>query len=138
MRYPRPVLKCDTRVSVLAGEIVAALSTSSLVFKEDNKYSGELAKAAEKLFEQVTKLDPRKQGTYTLVDSCGGEARNFYNSSSYMDELIRAGTWLFFATGNTSYLAYATDTVRFRLAQGEEESIDRGILIGTISSVQRR
>lgn len=86
-----------------------------------------MAKAAEKLFEEVTKLDPSEQGTYTLVDSCGGEARNFYNSSSYMDELIWAGTWLFYATGNTSYLAYATDAVRFQLAQSKESSIDRGI-----------
>lgn len=127
MRYLRPVSKCDTQASDLAGEIVAALSAASLVFKEDNNYSGELAKAAEKLFEQVTQLEPSKQGTYTLVDSCGGEARNFYNSSSYMDELIWAGTWLFFATGNTSYLAYATDAVRFQSAQSEEASIDRGI-----------
>ncbi|CAK9327536.1 unnamed protein product [Citrullus colocynthis] len=127
MMYPRPVSKCDARASDLAGEIVAALSASSLVFKEDNNYSGELAKAAEKLFEQVTKLDPSEQGTYTSVDSCGGEARKFYNSSSYTDELIWAGTWLFFATGNTSYLAYATDAVRFQLAQSEEASTDGGI-----------
>lgn len=127
MMYPRPVSKCDARASDLAGEIVAALSASSIVFKKDNNYSGELAKAAEKLFEQVTKLDPSEQGTYTSVDSCGGEARKFYNSSSYTDELIWAGTWLFFATGNTSYLAYATDAVRLQLAQSEEASIDGGI-----------
>lgn len=65
--------------------------------------------------------------TLTSVDSCGGEARKFYNSSSYTDELIWAGTWLFFATGNTSYLAYATDAVRLQLAQSEEASIDGGI-----------
>ncbi|XP_031745535.1 endoglucanase 9-like [Cucumis sativus] len=127
MMYPRPISTCDARASDLAGEIVAALSASSLVFREDTNYSRELAKAAEKLFQQVTKLDPIEQGTYSSVDSCGGEARKFYNSSSYTDELIWAGTWLFFATGNTSYLSYATDAVRFQLAQSEEASIGRGI-----------
>ncbi|KAG7012497.1 Endoglucanase 7, partial [Cucurbita argyrosperma subsp. argyrosperma] len=127
MRYTRPVSECDARASDLAGEVVAALSAASLVFKEDNNYSGELAKAAEKLFEQVTKLDPSEQGTYTLVDLCGGEARNFYNSSGFMDELIWAGSWLFFATGNASYLAYSTDAVRFQLARTEVASIDQGI-----------
>ncbi|XP_023541194.1 endoglucanase 9-like [Cucurbita pepo subsp. pepo] len=127
MRYTRPVSECDAWASDLAGEVVAALSAASLVFKEDNNYSGELAKAAEKLFEQVTKLDPSEQGTYTLVDSCGGEARNFYNSSGFMDELIWAGTWLFFATGNASYLAYSTDSVWFQLARTEVASIDQGI-----------
>lgn len=125
MNYPRPISKCDITASDLAGEIVAALSAASLVFKEDQAYSRNLVEAAEKLFELVTKEDSQKQGTYTMVDDCGGEARNFYNSSGYEDELVWGGTWLFFATGNTSYLEDVSK--RYELAKTEEKPFDKGI-----------
>ncbi|KAK9271341.1 hypothetical protein L1049_026931 [Liquidambar formosana] len=126
MSYPRPVSKCSSTASDLAGEIVAALSAASLVFKEDNYYSGALVKRAEMLFEIATAEDTVKQGTYTTVDAnCGGEATLYYNSTGYKDELVWGGTWLFFATGNTSHLRYATD--RFKLAREEEAVSDQGI-----------
>lgn len=126
MDYKRTVSFCDNTASDLAGEIVAALSAASLVFKEDNVYSGELVTAAEKLFESaITKLYPARQGTYTKVDACGGEARNFYNSSGHQDELVWGGTWLFFATGDNSYLGYATE--EFDHAVGNETSADKGV-----------
>jgi endoglucanase len=125
MNYPRPISKCDITASDLAGEIVAALSAASLVFKEDQAYSRNLVEAAEKLFELATKEDSQKQGTYTMVDDCGGEARNFYNSSGYEDELGWGGTWLFFATGNTSYLEDVSK--RYELAKTEEKPFDKGI-----------
>ncbi|KAI3947867.1 hypothetical protein MKX01_034532 [Papaver californicum] len=71
-------------------------------------YSIQRIKAAEKLFELVIR-NPNKQGTYTTDDACGEEARQYYNSSGYLDEIVWGGTWLFFATGNVSYLKYATD-----------------------------
>uniref|UniRef100_A0A6N2LST2 Endoglucanase n=1 Tax=Salix viminalis TaxID=40686 RepID=A0A6N2LST2_SALVM len=109
MNYLRPVSACNETASDLAGEIVAALSAASIVFKEDTGYSVKLIQSAEKLFEVATKNDTgHHQGTYTAVEDCGGEARTYYNSSGYQDELIWGGTWLFFATGNTSYLGYAT------------------------------
>ncbi|KAL6182849.1 hypothetical protein ACLB2K_044261 [Fragaria x ananassa] len=87
MDYERPVSICDSTASDLAGEIVAALSAASLVFKSDDSvYSGELVKAAGELFESATK-DPNNQGTYTRDESCGGQSRDFYNSSGYNDEL---------------------------------------------------
>ncbi|KAM1938262.1 hypothetical protein FF1_015883 [Malus domestica] len=126
MHYDRPVSICDSTASDLAGEIIAALSAASLVFKEDNAYSGELVTAAEKLYESaVTKLDPARQGVYTKVDACGGESRNFYNSSGFQDELVWGGTWLFFATGDNSYLDYATK--EFKYAVANETSADKGI-----------
>ncbi|CAN6584887.1 unnamed protein product [Malus baccata var. baccata] len=126
MHYDRPVSICDSTASDLAGEIIAALSAASLVFKEDNAYSGELVTAAEKLYESaVTKLDPARQGAYTKVDACGGESRNFYNSSGFQDELVWGGTWLFFATGDNSYLDYATK--EFKYAVANETSADKGI-----------
>lgn len=126
MSYQRPVFACKNGASDLGGEIIAALSAASMVFKEEKQYSGELIKAAEKLYEAATKEDSsHKQGTYTDDDACGGEARMFYNSTGYKDELVWAATWLFFATGNRSYLAYATE--RFESAVNDEASSDRGV-----------
>ncbi|KAF9682721.1 hypothetical protein SADUNF_Sadunf05G0138100 [Salix dunnii] len=110
----------------LAGEIVAALSAASIVFKEDTGYSIKLIQSAEKLFEVATKNNTgHHHGTYTEVEDCGGEARMYYNSSGYQDELIWGGTWLFFATGNTSYLGYATGN--FNAAEGEETASEQGV-----------
>ncbi|KAM0036021.1 putative cellulase [Helianthus debilis subsp. tardiflorus] len=127
MRYTRPVSSCDETASDLAGEIIAALSAASLVFKDDEKYSTNLTKAAMELFDIVTKDDPGfVQGMYTTKDECGGQAREFYNSTGYKDELVWGGTWLFFATGNTSYLRYTTENLV--LAEEDEElSVDKGI-----------
>ncbi|KDP43035.1 hypothetical protein JCGZ_25221 [Jatropha curcas] len=127
MNYKRPVSSCGAAAaSDLAGEIVAALSAASIVFKEDNAYSAQLINSAEILFEVVTKNDTdHKHGTYTSVDDCGGEARRFYNSSGYKDELVWGGTWLFFATGNNFYFRYATD--HFSAAKEEEIVPEKGI-----------
>ncbi|KAL5560403.1 hypothetical protein UlMin_036614 [Ulmus minor] len=126
MDYQRPVSFCDSSVATdLAGEIVAALSAASIVFKEDSVYSVKLVKAAENLYELTRNKDPSEQGTYTELDECGKEARNFYNSSGYLDELVWGGTWLFFATGNASHLEYATKI--FSSAQSNETSFDKGI-----------
>ncbi|KAI4307167.1 hypothetical protein L6164_030384 [Bauhinia variegata] len=125
MKYPRPVSACDNSASDLAGEVVAALSAASLVFKEDKEYSGKLVETAESLYEVVTKEDPKKQGKYTAVDACGKEARMFYTSSSYEDELAWGGTWLFFATKNTSYLQYVTES--FKSAMKNETNVDKGV-----------
>lgn len=125
MSYLRPVSICNSTASDLAGEIVAALSAASLVFREDTGYSGELIKGAEKLFELATAVDPRMQGTYTRSDACGGQARQFYNSSGFEDELVWAGTWLFFATGNTTYLRNATE--KFASAETEEMPSEKWI-----------
>ncbi|KAK9050453.1 hypothetical protein SSX86_030577 [Deinandra increscens subsp. villosa] len=128
MRYTRPVSSCDETASDLAGEIIAALSAASLVFKdEDAIYSSTLTKTAMELFDAVTKQDPGfVQGMYTTKEECGGQAREFYNSTGYKDELVWGGTWLFFATGNTRYLRYVTENIV--LAEEEGSSVDKGIL----------
>ncbi|KAJ9560363.1 hypothetical protein OSB04_005523 [Centaurea solstitialis] len=126
MKPERPVFSCDETASDLAGEIIAALSAASLVFKEDEKYSTNLTKTAMELFDAVTKEEPGfVQGTYTMEDECGAQAREFYNSTGYKDELVWGGTWLFFATGNTSYLRYATEHVG--MAEEEESSADKSV-----------
>ncbi|XVF39121.1 hypothetical protein PTKIN_Ptkin01aG0010100 [Pterospermum kingtungense] len=126
MRYKRPVSVCDATASDLAGEIVAALSAASMVFKEEKEYSVRLTKAAEKLYEVAEKEDQiHRAETYTTIDACGGAARKFYNSSGYKDELVWGGTWLYFATGNHTYLDYAT--ANFAAAAKNETMADKGI-----------
>ncbi|OMO67059.1 Glycoside hydrolase, family 9 [Corchorus olitorius] len=126
MNYKRPVSVCDERASDLAGEIVAALSAASMVFKDDKKYSEGLIKAAEKLFQITDKEEQiNKAATYTTMNACGGEARNFYNSSGYKDELVWGATWLFFATGNPTYLEYAT--TNFAAAANNETIADKRV-----------
>lgn len=124
MVYERTVSFCKNTASDLAGEIVAALSAASLVFKEDKLYSIKLIKAAEQLYGLVYG-DPRKQGMYTMDNDCGGQARSFYNSSGYLDELVWGGTWLFFATGNVTYLQYAAGN--FEAAMNVELSHGKGL-----------
>ncbi|XP_027338960.1 endoglucanase 25-like [Abrus precatorius] len=126
MKYERLVSICDGSASDLAGEIVAALSAASMVFIEDKDYSGRLVQAAERVYEAITKEDPTKQGTYSMVDACGKQARMLYNSTSYKDELAWGATWLFLATKKADYLAIAT--AMFISAKSDESSFDKGIL----------
>ena len=126
MSYPRPVSVCDATALDLAGETVAGMSAAALVFKDQKDYSGKLVQAAEELFNLARNVDPSlKPGTYTSMDDCGGQAKNFYNSTSYRDEMVWGATWLFFATGNSSYLDYAHD--KFATAEEEELPSDKEV-----------
>ncbi|MCL7042064.1 hypothetical protein MKW94_028406, partial [Papaver nudicaule] len=122
MNYQMPISICKANFSNLAGEIIAVLSATSLVFKAENRsYSVQLIKAAEKLFELVIR-NPNKHETYTV----GGktQAKRYYNSSGYLDEIVWGRTWIFFATGNVSHLKYTTE--KFELAMNGEE-VDNGV-----------
>ncbi|XP_059280111.1 endoglucanase 10-like [Lycium ferocissimum] len=124
MNYIRRGSVCDiSSASDLAGEMVAAMSAASLVLKEDKDISEKLVKAAEELFIRANGTD--KKGTYTTTDECGGQARLFYNSTSHEDELVWGGIWLFFATGNKTYLKYATEN--FASAVEEQVASDEGV-----------
>ncbi|XP_017420395.1 endoglucanase 25 [Vigna angularis] len=122
MKYERSVSICDGSATDLVGEIVAALSAASMVFKEDRDYSKRLKDAAERVFGAI----PTTQGTHTMVDACGKQATMLYNSTSYQDELAWGATWLFLATTNTNYLAIATET--FFSAKSSESSVDKGVV----------
>nr|GMC54565.1 endoglucanase 9-like [Ipomoea batatas] len=123
MTYTRQVSVCDLAASDLAGEIVAGMSAASIVFREDKTYSQKLVQAAESLFTMT--ISTAKKATYTTINRCGGNARPFYNSTSYKDELVWGGTWLFFATGNETYLEYATENLN---ADEEEEVVsEKGV-----------
>lgn len=126
MNYARPVSVCNDTAADLAGELVAGMSAASLVLAEDKDHPQELVEAAEVLFNlAIRQDDSHNPGLYSDDQACGGGAKDFYDSSSYIDELIWGGTWLFFATGNTSYLKYATDN--FAAAEEEELASEKGI-----------
>ncbi|KAK6143801.1 hypothetical protein DH2020_024149 [Rehmannia glutinosa] len=97
--YDRPVTECHS-CSDLAAEMAAALASASIVFKDNKVYSQKLVHGAKTLF----KFSRDQRGRY----SSGNEASIFYNSTSYWDEFVWGATWLYYATGNTSYLQLAT------------------------------
>lgn len=88
--------------SDLAAEMAAALSAASIVFRDDPKYSQGLVNAAKALYA-FAKLKPG-----SFVQNLPGPERAIYNATSFNDELIWGSTWLYFATGNTTYLGDAT------------------------------
>lgn len=128
MQYTRHVYVCDRCASDLGGESIAAFSAASLVFNEDKSYSAKLIKAAEDLFDvSSTKNISHNQGTYTTKNDCGGQAIEPQNSSGYKDELIWGRTWLFFVTGNYTYLDYVT--CNFGAAEEEELPTESDLLL---------
>ena len=81
--------------------MAAALASASIVFKDSETYSKKLVHGAETLW----KFGRRQHGIYSPR---GSEASLFYNSTSYWDEYVWGGAWMYFATGNSSYLYLAT------------------------------
>ncbi|KAG9130277.1 hypothetical protein Leryth_004268 [Lithospermum erythrorhizon] len=99
IEYDRPVTPCSS-CSDLAAEMAAALASASIVFKDNKAYSEKLVHGARTLF----KFSRDQRGRY----SAGNEASIFYNSTSYWDEFIWGASWLYYATGNNTYLQLAT------------------------------
>lgn len=98
--YPRPVYECHS-CSDLAAEMASALASASIVFKDNRAYSQKLVHGARTLF----KFSREQRGRYS---SGGSDPALFYNSTNYYDEYVWGGAWLYYATGNTSYLQLAT------------------------------
>uniref|UniRef100_A0A1J3I9Q1 Endoglucanase n=1 Tax=Noccaea caerulescens TaxID=107243 RepID=A0A1J3I9Q1_NOCCA len=93
--------------SDLAGETAAALAAASLAFKPFNSsYSAILLSHAKELFSFADKY----RGLYT--DSIPN-AKPFYMSSGYSDELLWAAAWLHRATGDQYYLKYVIDNAGY-------------------------
>ena len=90
--------------SDLAGEMAAALAAASIVFKDQPKYAMELLTGAEALYA-FAKMNP---SLYVNNINFPLPERTLYNSTSFTDELIWGSTWLYFATGNSTYLGDAT------------------------------
>ncbi|KAG6532627.1 endoglucanase 10-like [Zingiber officinale] len=100
INYPRPVYECHG-CSDLASEMAAALAAASIVFKDSKTYSDKLVHGAKTLF----RYGRQERGRYS---SGGTDPSIFYNSTGYWDEFLWGGSWLYFATGNSSYLQLAT------------------------------
>ncbi|MFS7895924.1 putative cellulase [Helianthus anomalus] len=96
INYPRPVTECSS-CSDLAAEMAAALASASIVFKDNKPYSKKLVRGAATLWQFARD----QRGIYS---SGGADAGMFYNSSMYWDEFVWGGTWMYYATGNQSYL----------------------------------
>lgn len=103
MKMARPAYKIDRQNpgSDLAGEAAAALAAAAIAFRPtDAAYADQLLQHAEQLFEFADTY----RGKYS--DSIP-QAKSYYNSGGYIDELVWAATWLYKATGKTSYLNQA-------------------------------
>ncbi|KAL2516765.1 Endoglucanase 20 [Abeliophyllum distichum] len=101
MDTPRTLYKITSSSpgSEVAADAAAALAAASIVFKvADSKYSATLLRHSKSLFEFADKFRGSYQG------SCP-----FYCSySGYQDELLWAAAWLYKASGDNSYLNYAS------------------------------
>ncbi|KAL0012949.1 hypothetical protein SO802_000018 [Lithocarpus litseifolius] len=118
--YKRPVMTCSS-CSDLGAEMAAALAAASIVFKENKAYSQKLVHGARTLF----KFSREQRGRYSAG---GSEAATFYNSTSYWDEFVWGGAWLYYATGNSSYLQLATTPGLARHAGAFWGGPDYGVL----------
>jgi len=100
MTMARPAYKIDTSRpgSDLAGETAAALAAASIVFRNvDSTYSNNLLTHARQLFDFANNYRGKYSDSIT-------DARNFYASADYRDELVWAAAWLYRATNDNSYL----------------------------------
>jgi len=114
MTMNRPSYKVtkDNPGSCVVGEAAAALASASVVFaKSDKAYSELCLKHAKSLFKFAN--ETRSDAGYTA-------ANGFYTSNSgFFDELSWAGTWLYIATGEKTYL----DTAKECYAKGSQDYI---------------
>ena len=114
MTMNRPSYKVtkDNPGSCVVGEAAAALASASVVFsKSDKAYSELCLKHAKSLFKFAN--ETRSDSGYTA-------ANGFYTSNSgFFDELSWAGTWLYIATNEKSYL----DTAKECYAKGSQDYI---------------
>uniref|UniRef100_A0A7N0RFR4 Endoglucanase n=1 Tax=Kalanchoe fedtschenkoi TaxID=63787 RepID=A0A7N0RFR4_KALFE len=117
--YIRPVTDCHG-CSDLASEMAAALAAASIVFKDNKAYSQKLVHGAGTLFA----FGRAQRGRY----STGTEAAIFYNSTSYWDEFVWGGAWLYYATGNSSYLQLVTNPTLAKHAGAFWGGPDYGVL----------
>ncbi|KAE9605100.1 putative cellulase [Lupinus albus] len=88
----------------LAGEMAAALASASIVFQDDISYSTTLIKGATTLFDFAR--DSGKRAPYSRGNP---NIQPYYNSTGYYDEYMWGAAWLYYATGNSSYISLATN-----------------------------
>ncbi|RWV95832.1 hypothetical protein BHE74_00031184 [Ensete ventricosum] len=103
MDYTRPVQPANSAPD-LGGEVAAALAAASIVFRDDGAYSQKLLKGAATVYKFA-----RDPGHRTPYSQGNRYIEPFYNSTGYWDEYMWSAAWMFYASGNKSYIQFATD-----------------------------
>ncbi|KAK9712270.1 hypothetical protein K7432_007264 [Basidiobolus ranarum] len=103
---PRPSYKIDTNHpgTDVASEAAASLAATSIVFRNhfgDSDYADTLLKHARELYNFA---DTARKTEYQKSVS---DAKEFYASTGFTDELVWGALWLFRATNDTQYLTTA-------------------------------
>lgn len=122
MNYARPV-QTITSGPDLAGEMAAALAAASIVFRDDVHYSKKLIRGARTLFVFARDFSRRRR-----FSRGNPYMETYYNSTGYFDEHIWGATWLYYATGNVSYLRLATNPGLARNAKAFSGNLNLGVL----------
>lgn len=84
--------------------MAAALAAASIVFRDNTAYSKTLVKGAKTVFAFA-----RDGGKRTRYSRGNPFIEPYYNSSGYYDEYMWGSAWLYYATGNVSYISLATN-----------------------------
>ncbi|KAL6903574.1 hypothetical protein ACP4OV_004387 [Aristida adscensionis] len=103
MAYPRPTTTVSSAPD-LGAEIAAALAAASIVFRDNADYSKKLVHGAATVYKFA-----RQSGHRTPYSLRQPNIEYYYNSTSYWDEYMWSAGWMYYATGNTSYISFATD-----------------------------
>ncbi|XP_033146464.1 endoglucanase 21 isoform X2 [Brassica rapa] len=90
--YERKVHICISECPNLAAEMAAALASASIVFSENDAYSQKLIQGAKILYRFAE----------SSIKGSGRSARSSW------DELLWGGVWLYYATGDATYLDRVT------------------------------
>ncbi|EFJ36806.1 hypothetical protein SELMODRAFT_77612 [Selaginella moellendorffii] len=117
MDTARPSFKLDPSHpgTEVAAETSAAMAAASLVFRNDDpSYAQTLLSHATQLFAFADK----HRGSYTASFPSD---QLYYNSTGFEDELLWAASWMFYATKDSKYLAYATGKLA-QLSAGWEKA----------------
>ncbi|KAK9291471.1 hypothetical protein L1049_019419 [Liquidambar formosana] len=103
MAYKRPV-QTTTSGPDLSGEMAAAFAAASIVFRDDAAYSKKLIRGATTVFAFA-----RDSGRRARYSRGNPYIEPYYNSTGYFDEYMWGAAWLYYATGNSSYISLATN-----------------------------
>lgn len=105
MDYLRPAYTVSSAPD-LGSEMAAALAAASIVFKDSPVYSRKLITGATNIWTFARRMGGRARYVAGLPP---GEVP-FYNSTSYWDEYMWGGAWMYYATGNITYLQFVTNS----------------------------
>ncbi|XP_076927969.1 endoglucanase 12-like [Bidens hawaiensis] len=107
----------------LSGEMAAALAAASIVFKDDVAYSKKLVQGASKVWAFA-----RSSARRSRYSRGNPFIEPYYNSTGYYDEYMWGSAWMYYATGNSSYLTLATTAGLFRNRIALNDNLSQRVL----------